>query len=380
MIELTREQVLAQRVTAQQLDRAPASEREVTDAAILDLGVQDTGPDGASWALTNRGVPVASPDALTRCAELALVWTLRASPHYYRRSQLLDVLVATSPFSDADAAKRIVGAAKPLHEAGIGARAGLAEVAGQLRRIVDRPRGKGDVSTRLTAQLSEPYLRECRPCGAVHAWEVPFRLGALYGGLELAPGTSPPVLRRIPDWPRRSAGPAGDPEAAPDRLQPIRGYLRFLGPATPADVAGFLDAPLREIREHWPQDATEVRVDGERAWTLGSNVVGEPDPDLVRLLGPFDLFLQARDRPMLVPDKPRQAALWPVLGRPGAVLAGAELIGTWRPRAAGGRFTVRLSPWQRLTQRIRDRVEEEAERLAQHRRLAFAGVDVEPAQ
>ena len=43
---VTRSQVLSFRVRAQQLDRATL---EIQDAAILDIGVQDTGPDGAGW-------------------------------------------------------------------------------------------------------------------------------------------------------------------------------------------------------------------------------------------------------------------------------------------------------------------------------------------
>ena len=50
---LTREQVLAFRVHAQQLRRAAGT---VADTAVLDLGVQDTGPDGGLWALAQRGV------------------------------------------------------------------------------------------------------------------------------------------------------------------------------------------------------------------------------------------------------------------------------------------------------------------------------------
>ena len=96
------------------------------------------------------------------------------------------------------------------------------------------------------------------PCQAIHAWEVPFRISALYAGLELEPGTSPPVLRRVAGWPRRAPGPAEDPMAAPEHLQPIRNYLRFLGPASPQDVATFLDSPVAEVKAHWPDDAVEV--------------------------------------------------------------------------------------------------------------------------
>ncbi|WP_261327113.1 hypothetical protein [Modestobacter marinus] len=58
---VTRADVLGFRVRAHQLDRA---EGTLADTAVLDLGVQDTGPDGARWALAVRGleVPADSPD------------------------------------------------------------------------------------------------------------------------------------------------------------------------------------------------------------------------------------------------------------------------------------------------------------------------------
>ncbi len=75
-----------------------------------------------------------------------------------------------------------------------------------MRAIVTEPMVKGAVSTALTGRLGEAYLRYCRPCGATHCHEMTFRLGALRGGLELAPGTSPPVCSGSPatvPWPAR---------------------------------------------------------------------------------------------------------------------------------------------------------------------------------
>ncbi|HEV2928987.1 MAG TPA: crosslink repair DNA glycosylase YcaQ family protein, partial [Propionibacteriaceae bacterium] len=258
-----------------------------------------------------------------------------------------------------------------------------------MRTVVTRPMVKGEVSTRLTPLLDEPYRRDCRACGTVHAWETPFRLSALYAGLELEPGTSPPVLRRIRNWPRRAPGPAEDPLAAPEHLQPIRNYLRFLGPATPKDVAGFLDAPVAEIKKHWPADAVAVNVDGVQRWWLKDAYiaggddppepprtgVAESDPDLVRLLGGFDLLLQGRDRELLVPDTARHKALWPILGRPGAVLVGTEIVGTWRPKTAGSTFALRLELWTTISKAVRGRLDAEAERLAAHRGLTLAGIE-----
>ncbi len=367
---MDRDEAIAGRIGAQQLDRGPDT-REVTEAAVLDFGVQDTGRDGASWALANRGVSLAGPAALADCAELALVWTLRSSPHYYRRQDLPGVLDATSPYSDADAQKRTVNAGKAFVSAGVSPTDGLGVVAGVLRDVVTQPMVKGEVSAALSRRLPAPYLRSCRPCGTDHCYEVPFRLGALYAGLELTPETSPPVLRRIEGW-RAEAG-TGDPRRAPDRLNVIVNYLRFLGPATSGDVAGFLDAPVAVVRQHWPTAAVEVEVAGRSAWT----VPGEPPPSvsgLVRLLGPYDLFLQARDRDLLVPDRTRHKALWPVIGRPGAVLAGTDIVGTWRPRATGRKLAVALDLWSPVSTARRHRIEEEAERLAAHRGVELSGV------
>jgi hypothetical protein len=370
---LKRSEALAYRIHAQQLDRVEA-QRPITDAAVFDFGVQDTGRDGASWALLNRGVPIRAATELETSPAVALVWTLRAAPHYYRRIDLPEILVATSPLSDRDAAKRMVGADKPLKEAGIPTSAGLAEVATQLREVVTRPLVKGDISTRLTSRLEPPYLRYCQPCQATHSWEVPFRIGALYAGLELEPGTSPPVLRRIPHWPRRTPGPAPHPMAAPESLQPIRNYLRFLGPATPHEVAAFLDSPVAEIKNHWPQDAVEVSVAGRQSWMLGDPDGIEHDQELLRLLNGFDLFLQGKDRDLIVPDAGKHKDLWPVLGRPGAVLSGTEIVGTWRPKTAGKDFTLRLSLWTNLPKRVRNQLQIEVERLAAHRGQRLAAI------
>lgn len=368
---LSRREVLAFRIRAQQLHRPEAS---ATDAAVLDFGVQDSGPDGAGWALTTRGVDLEAPSR----PDLVLVWAIRGAPHVYRRGDLPQVAAALEPFSDADAGKRIFDASKPLQAAGIANLRALDAVAAAMAGVVTAPMTKGEVSTALTGLLPAPYLRFCRPCNASHPFEMPFRLAALRAGLELLPGTSPPVLAPIAGFSRA--------RRAEKRYDVIRGYLRFLGPATPSLVAGYLDAPVREVREHWPQDVIEVLVDGRKRSLLAEDAeridgaAGEASGDSpthgVRLLAPFDLFLQARDRDLLVADPVRAKALWPVLGRPGAVLVDGEVSGLWRPRAAGRRLRLAVDLWTRDTARLRARISEQAERLASYRKGQLSGVDV----
>jgi hypothetical protein len=357
-VNATRRQVLAFRVRAQQLDRAAGT---LADTALLDIGVQDTGPDGAPWALAIRGVEHPPPD------ELVTVWTIRGAPHVYRRADLPGVAAATAPFSDADAGKRIIDASKPLKAAGIPNLAALDVVADAMRSIVTTPMVKGEMSARLTAVLDEPYLRFCVPCGATHTYEQPFRLSALRAGLELQPGTSPPVLRPIPGF-----SPA---ETVPERLDVVRAYLRLLGPATPKLVAGYLDAPVKDVQARWPGDAVEVEVEGERRWLLEDDLdlLGDP-PRGTRLLAPFDLHLQARDRTLLVHDAARAKDLWRMLGRPGGVLVDGEVVGTWRARRSGSAVSVEVTPWDGVA--TRPAVAEQAERLAAFRGLRLKAVDV----
>ncbi|HEX6232833.1 MAG TPA: crosslink repair DNA glycosylase YcaQ family protein [Jiangellaceae bacterium] len=147
---ITREQVLQFRVRAQQLDR---ERLQAGEAAVLDFGVQDTGPDGGPWALAIRGVDVSGVPG----DDLATVWTLRGAPHIYRRADLPAAAAATWPFSDAG--KRIFDAAKPLKAVGIGNLEALDAVAAAMRSIVTEPMVKGEVSTRLTPLMDEPYRR-----------------------------------------------------------------------------------------------------------------------------------------------------------------------------------------------------------------------------
>jgi hypothetical protein len=354
----TREQVLGFRLRAQQLDRDAGT---LDDTAVLDLGVQDTGPDGGLWALAIRGVDVSDIGD-----ELATVWTIRGAPHRYRRSDLPAVAAATAPFSDADAGKRIFDASKPLKAAGISNLQALDTVAGAMRSIVTAPMVKGEMSGRLTALLDEPYLRFCRPCEAVHVYEMPFRLAALRAGLELDDGTSPPVLRPLAGF---------EPAAVvPERLDVVRAYLRLLGPATPQHVAGYLDAPVKDVKAHWPADAVEVDVAGEQRWLPADDVdrLDGGAPRGVRLLGPFDLYLQARDRSLVVEQPERAKDLWRMLGRPGGVLVDGEIVGTWRARRSGSSVGVTVSLWEDVGRRG---IAEQAERLAAFRGATLTGVD-----
>ena len=355
-VDVSREQVIAYRVAAQGLHRTGRLD-------VLRIGVQDSGADGARLALDARQKSTPPVDGIGPGRPLALVWSLRGAPYVHRRDDLDGLAGALWPLSEADAVARLDSAAK-ARKAGLPSLEAYRLTVDALRSAVTGPMGKGAASAAVTALVPEPLTRHCRGCQATHVFELPFRMGALPAGLELEPGTSPPVL-----VPRAGARRADAPDV-PALRRLIVDYLTMLGPATQADVAGYLEARRADVAALWPDGLVEVRIDGRPALLPADRVTAlrKPrEPDLVRLLGPFDPFMQARDRDLIVPDRALHKVLWPVLGRPGVVLVDGEVMGTWRPRASGKKLTLTVEQFAPLPPSAWERIEAEAQRVGQVR-------------
>ena len=110
------------------------------------------------------------------------------------------------------------------------------------------PRSRATCPGSSTGVSPSPTSAGATGCEAEHLYEQPFRLAALRGGLELQPGTSPPVLERIPRLARPSQ--AGRPVARPGPRRARGCWVR----RRPKQVAGYLDAPVKDVKEHWPED------------------------------------------------------------------------------------------------------------------------------
>ena len=349
--------MLGYRAAAQQLYRDGSA---LPDLAVLDIGVQDGGGEWARLAFDARLPSTPATEAFGPGTDLALVWSLRGAPHVHRRGELNAVAGALVPLSEADATGRLNETGPSVAKAGISALDQYATAVREMRAVVTKPTAKGAASTAVTQRLPTAMWRDCRACKAQHISDSAMRVSSLAAGLELQPGTAPPVLQR-----RSGARVAKQPDtAALQRL--IRGYLTLLGPATPADVAGYLDVRRADLERHWPDDLVQVSVDGRAAWLpaeAADAATAATAPELVRLLGPFDPWLQARDRDLIVPDASRHKALWPVLGRPGVLLVDGEVAGTWRTRSAGSRLTITVEPFAPLGRQARQAIEAEAERV-----------------
>jgi len=364
-VQVDRAQVLAFRVAAQGLHRDTAA---LSSLAVLDIGVQEAMGHPAALAFAAR-----LPDGVDPLAavgpghRLALAWTLRGAPHVHRRKDLDGVAAAIYPLSEADATARLNETGPSIARKGMTALEQFSTAVDAMRAVVTDAVDKGSASTAVTRRIPAAMWRECRACGTSHISDSAMRVAAPAAGLELEPGTNPPVL-----LPRAGATlPEGPDAVALARL--ARAYLALLGPAGPREFAGYLDARRADLARWWPDDLVEVEVEGRAAFLPERSLAllrTPPEPDAVRLLGPFDPFLQARDRDLIVPDKSVQKALWPVLGRPGVLLVDGEVAGTWRTKSSGRRLTITVDAFAPMPPSVWSEVEAEAQRVGQVRGAA----------
>ena len=349
VIEVSREQVLAYRIAAQQLHGTALPPAEL---AVTALGVQDTPVGTARLAVSARtSAPLSDDDP-----DLALVWSARGAPHLHRRADLAALAAALWPLNDADARSRI--ASPKIKE---GAKLGLAAFTATAEAIADvvtGPTRKGDLSTAVSARIPASLTFWCEPCGAQHLSGLLFQQAGLPGGAELRRGASSTTLVPIPGRP-------GVPERAAGTADLARIFLGLLGPATDTETANFLGTTRTHLRTVWPTDLTEVATDGVSGWLpteLVDALLDPPTPPALRLLPAGDPFLQTRNRHLLVPDAARHKEVWKVLGNPGVVLADGEITGTWRAKLARDRLDVTVTPFGgRADQRA---LTGEAERIA----------------
>ncbi|HTJ34710.1 MAG TPA: crosslink repair DNA glycosylase YcaQ family protein [Dactylosporangium sp.] len=355
-----RGQVLAYRIITnglrERLDGGPDA------LAVLDLGVPNVPAGTARQALAAR-----CTDPLA--GDLALAWSTRGAPHLHRPADLPALAAALWPLDDADAASRFATGQLPPAAARLGVEAFRATAAA-LQEVVRAPTAKGEVSRAVSDRVPPEVTYDCAACAARHISGGLLQQAGLAGGVALDEDAAKTVL--IPATPRPSIpdSPSGTPGF-------IRTYLRLLGPATAGDVAKYLGTTATALKSAWPDDLSEISVDGRSTWLPHEHVdalLSAPAIRGVRLLPPSDPFLQARDRAVLVPDKAQSKEVWRILGNPGVLLLDGEIAGTWRARVVRKRLELTLTPWLPLSAQTRREIETEAQSVAAARALPSAEV------
>jgi DNA glycosylase AlkZ-like len=232
-----------------------------------------------------------------------------------------------------------------------------------LGRLPDDPRGRRvaeETAARLHAHLGGRRLTDREAAEALGVNHNSFRYAGPTGTVLIRwEGARAPVVWTVPP-------PQVDAHEA--RLELARRHLHIFGPTTPAafaEWAGISPAAGRAAFEALGGSLTAVRTPIGDAWILASDEKtfrAKPRPPAAaRLLPSGDAFylLQGADRELLVPEAERRRALWTSRVWPGAVLAGGEVVGTWRRAEA----KLSIEPWRRLSGAERDAVEAEAASL-----------------
>jgi hypothetical protein len=365
-VELDRRAVLAHRVWVQGLHGTTT----LDDLGVLTIGLQDTPAGSAALGLrqrTGRAQDHNDPG-------LALVLSVRGSPHLHRRADLPAVRAALWP-RDNDAMRAFLGGyGDELIASGQDGPALLQQVADELRAVFPgEVMTKGELSGAVGPRLPEIARPWCAGCGVAHVAEGLFRLGTLFAGLELIPNEGRRQRFRLaPGKPAVAKGAKGT--ATTDLL---RTFLRLAGPATLGDVVTWLDsrsvtAPpgwLRSSFDALADELVDVTVDGLAMHAHRDAVAAIGDA----LEPPPVLLLPARDaialgtRTFVVPDRALAKTMWRPVGSPGTVLLGGELAGTWRARKSGRALRLTVSVPRRLTARQRTTVDEHAQIVAETR-------------
>ena len=372
-----RDQALAFRLDGHNLAR-----RRPVDA-VLDVatacGLRNTPPGSAATALHAR-VADLSPDAVERALAdrtLVEVLSVRISPLLVPAGDVAIFTVGALPDGEESIHASLGSLAPALKKAGAPAADALKQALDAARvELGGGPMTRGALSAGITERLPESLVQFCRACDARHVSESLFRLVGVGGVFVIVRTGRDTVYVRTDQW--LGAAPKIDRVAA--RTELLRRYLRCFGPATAEHFGAWAGIGTADATRSWVHLADQlvaIELDGRPAWLHAEDVAhfdSPPTPAGVRLLPPYDAYLDQRDRATLLPDKALHRRVWKIIGNPGVVLADGELVGLWRPKKSGKRLQVTVEVVAPVSRSVRAEIEAEAALLAPSRGCTSAEV------
>jgi hypothetical protein len=339
----------------------------------------------ASAALAARVdglTPAALDRALHRDRTLVHLWSLRGAPHMVPARDLEVFTAGAMPADRASFDAFLGGWAPAIRGAGLDPFDLLNRMAAGSRTLLD---GRTlDVNELRDALLrrARSLSRITRPKEARHDMpETLYRALGLAGAVCIVEGRgTDSVMARTDQWLRREPLRA-DPATA--RAELVRRFLHCYGPATPQRFAEWTGRSSPDAKGAFglvEDELVEVELGGkERGWLLPSDLKtleAPPSPSGVRLLPARDPYLQGRDRERLVANAAARRKLWQPVSGPGGVLADGEIVGTWRAKVKGTGLEISVEPFGRLSRRVRDEIDAEAEGVALVRGLERSEISV----
>jgi Winged helix DNA-binding domain len=361
----------ADRILAFRLARSGLAERDgrsLAEAAACPAS--DFNRDAALLALAARSDDVSHEryDAAVDAGDLVVAHIVRGAIHALAPGDLALYGRALIAHDDAELGEQLGQQMKRLAaEHGFAMSAALDEVAAATKDALAKGRrlDKNELHEALRERVSGELMPWCKGCGSHHVAPMLWRYATVKAGVRL-------------DAERRyTLARTGRP---PRASEAVRRFLRFYGPARPADFAewaGLAKPHANRLWEEAEDELVEVRIDTAKAWLLREDedaLEAPPDASGIRLLPPGDPFLQKPNRPLLAPDEALRKRLFRPVASPGAVLRDGRLAGLWRMKARGREAEVTVEKIARLAKKD---VEDEARRVADLRGLGDVAVAVE---
>lgn len=347
--------------------------------------MQNSPPGGAILSLHARTGGLTREAFTAAVAEqhsLLQTWSLRGAPYVFPARDAALFTAGVLPPTEEAARRFLPGVVPSLDALGLGVAEASdlveAELTGVLAgRALDIHEIGAEVAPRIAPRLTAAQRRHWNAEGP-HAPGQPvgeavvhflMRILTLRGVACIAPRAENRARFQLVG--ELLGGPLPDADPGLARAELLRRYLRAFGPARRADFAAWVGVGARDAAAWWELVADElapVDTAAGEAWLLAEDLQALAAAELPSaengplLLPPGDPYLRAWDRDTIVAPE-WQSRVWRTVGGPGVVLAGGEIVATWRPRKRGRRLTVAVEPFGALARPARAAIEVEAGRI-----------------
>lgn len=383
-------------VIAFRLDAHHLTER-LGNTGLLDAssrcGIQNSPPGSALLALHARVRNLTQEQVAEAVAEekrLLQTWCMRGSPFYVPTADAAVFTTGVLPPTEQAMRHFILGVEPALGKLAISLTEAVELTGAEIDDVLS---GRRLPVNELGTEIAERIARRL-PKKQRHVWEEegPYAPGQPLGEGVVHFCIRILTLQRVVCFAPRAGNKAPfvlvdewlghpiqdiDPEVA--RAELLRRYLRCYGPSTRRNFATWVGIYAGDTDPWWrlvEDELTQVEFGG-KSWILTEDLDAlrsAPKPKGVRLLPPRDPYTQMRDRETIV-DKKYQRDVWKTVGEPGAVLAGGNIIGTWRARKSGQKLTITITTFGSLPDRHKKSLRDEAAQIAPLRSASCVGVE-----
>ena len=348
-MSITANQVLQFRLRAHHLDRKrPLSRLEDVAGAC---GLQNSPPGAWETALFFRleGCTRAHLEsALYQEKRLLQAWSYRGAPVVFPATQSAVFLSALAAHEGEAPWIYTRGISLALDALQLNFETLLAHTIQAAALLDNRAIVRKEALDRALAQAIEPDL----PASRLAAWRAPSMYDTKGGGQTVGEAAVSFLLRpcsflgRVVFGERQGACPTftsyrnwlgRELTDIPDASQALaRKFLHCYGPTTPGALETWLGCSPRQAKRIWHSVEDEIEpvlLDGKRRYILAQDqaalAVPADDAGTIRLLGPHDPYLDARDRELLLPDAAQRKRIWKTVGNPGVILKDGKIAGQW---------------------------------------------------